>query len=227
MLKRFNAMKPRTKIILGCLVAIFIYGAMQQPPPSPPPGPYVPGGGGGGQAHNAPNNQNSQLLAQFEAQRDELAPKVKGCMEEMNRARADMAIAAANGGMPSPPSCEQDMQQWAYQLNLAETEIYRLKTGDTHSSFNQLNGVSPSTGGSAPSYYHPTTPSDDGTAAVDRWDRGAIRGTTMYKDEKGEEKELPTADYYYHDLETGQYVPSESSAPPNDGHDYQPMTPEE
>jgi hypothetical protein len=149
-------------------------------------------------------------------------------MEQSTRATNEMGAAAVNGViMNNRPPCEQYVNQWAMQLNVVNTEIYRLKTGDTHSSFNQLNGVSPSSGGGgAPSYYQPTTSSDDGTHAVDNWDRGAIRGTSMYKDENGEEKELPTADYYYHDLETGQYVPSDSSTAPNDGHDYEPMTPE-
>jgi hypothetical protein len=226
MLKRIKALKPRTKIILGCFLALAIYGAMQ-PQPTPLPR-YIPNEDGRVVPGPRPDDQSSQLLAQFEAQRDELAPKVKACMDEQTRAQADMAIAAANGVMPTEPPCTQYMLQWAQQLNVAETEIHRLKTGDWHSSFNQLNGVSPSSGGGgAPSFYRPSTPNDDGTNAVDRWDRGAIRGTTMYKDENGEEKELPTANYYYHDLETGQYVPSESSTPPNDGHDYQPMTPEE
>ena len=215
MLKKLKALPGRTKIILGCFLALFIYGAMQQPSPSPS-GHYVPGPNGGGGYTPRLDDQNQQLLAQFEAQRDELAPKVKACVEEQNRALQETAAAAINGGMVNnQPACSQYLLQWGQQLDVAQTEIYRLKTGDTHSSFNQLNGVSPSSRGSAPSYYRPSAPENDGTAAVDRWDRGAIRGTTMYKDENGDEKELPTANYYYHDLETGQYVPSESSTPPS------------
>ena len=215
---------------IGLLLGIFIYGAMrQQPLPSGRSGGTEPSEGpGGGQAASR-NDEKAKLLAYFEAQQAELAPKIKKCIEEQNQALQETAAAAINGEMVNKqPPCAQYMLQWGQQESVAETQIYRLKTGDYHSSFQQINGLpnAPS-GGSRPSYYRPSTPSDDGTHAVDNWDRGAIRGTSMYKNENGNEKELPTANYYYHDLETCQYVPSDSSTAPNDGHDYQPMTPEE
>jgi hypothetical protein len=135
-----------------------------------------------------------------------------------------------NGGtsMMSELPCQQQMQQIAAQVAFVETEIYRLKSGDWRSTLFQIQGIPQpgSSNGTAPSYDRRSTAGDDGTNAVDNWDRGAIRGTSLYRDENGETRELPTARYYYRNLETGQYVASESPNPPNDGQGYERMTPQ-
>jgi hypothetical protein len=123
----------------------------------------------------------------------------------------------------SRPQCEQSMPQWIAQESYLETEIYRIQTGDHSSSVCQVTGIQGeacNTGAGASS----RGSSDDGTGAVENWDRQAIRGTSIYTDEDGEQHELPTEPYYFRDRSTGKYIGSTSPNPPNDGRDYEVLT---
>jgi hypothetical protein len=233
-----KAMPLFAKIVLGCLLPLFIYVATR-PEPKPSDQSAMssgagPGGGSFGQhaqaGRGSEEEQRARVLEQLEAQDQEYLQAFQSCQAEVTRKQNQTAAALMNGGTPMMGElpCEEQMRRLAAQVALVETEIYRLKSGDWRSTLREIQGIPGpgSSGGSASSYDRPSGASSDGTEPVDNWDRGAIRGTSLYRDENGEEKELPTAPYYYHDRETGQYVPSESPYPPNNGHNYERMTPE-
>jgi hypothetical protein len=146
----------------------------------------------------------------------------------MEEATNQMQRAVMSGEMPvnSQPACAQSSPQWTAQAAFLEAQISRLKTGDTR-SLREITGFQTNPSGGPSAYYRPSTGGNDGgESAVESWDRGAIRGTSMYSGENGEQVELPTASYYYRNRETGQYLPSENPNPPNDGYDYERMTPQ-
>ena len=132
-----------------------------------------------------------------------------------------------NGQMPmnAQPACMQSYPQQLAQAAFLEAQISRLRTGDKR-SLQEIAGIRTGPSDGTPSYNHPSSGGDGAVNnAVDNGDPHVIRGTSLYTDENSRQVELPTARCYYHDRETGQYVPCESPIPPNDGYDYEPMTP--
>jgi hypothetical protein len=171
------------------------------------------------------DSARQQQLQQWLAKQAQLISLMNQCKAEMTRVTQEMQQAAMSGSgmMPAPPACEQNMPYWISQEALAETEIHRLQTGDTHSDVYDVSGIQrPSTSSPAS---HSSGSSDDGTAAVDNWDRAAIRGTTIYRSEDGTERELPTRDYYYRNRASGEIISSTQAEPPNDGRDYEQLQP--
>lgn len=184
---------------------------------------------GGGQS-GAPSGSSAeaarqQQLKQWLAKQAKLISLMKQCQVEMTRFTQQMQQAAISGSgmMPAPPACEENMPYWISQEALAETEIHRLQTGDTRSDVYDVSGI-PRPSNSGPSSGSSGS-SDGGVGSVDDWDRGAIRGTTIYVGEDGTRRELPTRDYYYRNRASGQIIASTESEPPNDGNDYERLQP--
>jgi hypothetical protein len=73
----------------------------------------------------------------------------------------------------------------------------------------------------------PSSSDDDGTEAVENATRQGIRGTSLYTDETGETHELPTRNYYFRDRSTGQMIGSDQPYAPNNGRDYEKLTPQQ
>ena len=180
---------------------------------------YRSGSGAGSGA-----GDQSAALAQFQSQQAQLLVQVRQCQAQMTEATNRMRDAAIQGQFYNArPQCEQSMPQWIAQESYLETEIYRIQTGDHSSSVCQVTGIqgeacNPGAGASS------RGSSDDGTGAVENWDRQAIRGNSIYTDEDGEQHELPTEPYYFRDRSTGKYIGSTSPNPPNDGRDYEVLT---
>lgn len=169
--------------------------------------------------------RQSAELAQFQSQQAQLMAQVNQCEAQMTKATNRMREAAIQGGFyDGRPECEQYMPQWTAQESYLETEIYRIQTGDRSSSVCQVTGIQGQAcnpgGGPASS----RASSDDGTGAVENWDRQAVRGNSLYTDEDGEQHDLPTQPYYFRDRASGQYIGSTSPNPPNDGRDYESLT---
>lgn len=166
---------------------------------------------------------NQQALAQFQSEQAQLQAQAAQCEQQMTAATNQQAAAAMNGQFYNPrPACEAQMPAYIARESYLETEIYRLQTGDTHSSMTDITGVQVGSRGDTPSS---RTRSNDGTGAVEDWDRGAIRGNSMYQDEDGEQHELATQDYYYRERSSGRIIGSSQSEPPNDGRDYERFQP--
>jgi hypothetical protein len=148
-------------------------------------------------------------LAQLQQAHAELMQRANECAGLINQSMAATQQSVINGGgvMP-PPACEADMQVWTAQAAMLEKEIHELATGD-HST--QVIDYVPRM--------------HDTSGSVDRYTRQAIRGTTLYRDESGETRELPIAPYYYRDRASGQIYPSDMSQAPADGHDYEQLQP--
>jgi hypothetical protein len=167
-------------------------------------------------------SQAPQQLAQFKAQQQQIQAQVQQCEQQMTQATNQMAAAAMQGGMyNSRPQCESMMPQWVSQEAYVETEIYRLQTGDRTSSLRQVTGIAPPDYSTGDANTGGRVNSDRAAGIVDRWDRGAIRGTSMYTDESGEQHELPTRNYYFRDKATGQMVGSDSPNRPNNQQDFE------
>lgn len=224
---KLKAVPLYVKIVLGCLIALFVYGGMHQPPtPRPHTDVQASYGRNGGAPENDGDSRN-QILQQYETQYAQVMAALNQCAAEMQQTTNQMQGAAMNGQMPmnAQPACMQAYPRQLSQAAFLEAQITRLRTGDTP-SLREITGIQADSMGGTPSYDHPSTSgNDDAGDAVDHWDRGAIRGTSLYIDENGRQVELPTARYYFHNRETGQYVPSDSPTPPNDGSDYAPVTP--
>ena len=167
-------------------------------------------------------DQKSQMVAQFEAQRMQITRQVQQCLNDTQRYQQAAAAAAMNGQMVPPPQCSQQMAQWTAQEAYLETEIYKLNGGDPNATVREVSGIAPSSGYS-PSSRRSAGSSDDGTGAVEDWDRGAIRGTSIYTDEGGEQHELPTRSYYFRDRSSGEIVGSDHPYAPNNGRDYEEL----
>ena len=251
MWSKLKAIPVVPKIVIGCVVLLGIWGVTRHRAPQPvhqndvdccafpeedrgrqggvPADPNGGGeeNGGGGQGERG-GGADSQLLAQYEAREAVLRPKIQECMQESQAATLQGGMQAGSGVFTdNQPPCMQYLMQWGTEETTLQTEIYRMKTGDRTSSVAKINGVRIGPSGGGGSYYRPSSGSNDGgEGAVENYSRQAIRGNSIYRDENGQEHELPTASYYYHDLESGRYVASESPNAPNDGHDYEPMTPQ-
>ncbi len=169
------------------------------------------------------SSANQQALSQFRAEQVQLQARAAQCEREMTDATNRQAMAAMNGQFyNNRPPCEAQMPAYIARESYLETEIYRLQTGDRFSSMTEITGVQVGSRGDTPSY---RTNSNDGTRAVEDWDRAAVRGTSLYNDEDGEQHELPTRDYYFRDRSSGQIISSSQPNPPNDGRDYEHFQP--
>jgi hypothetical protein len=168
------------------------------------------------------DEQKRRMVAQFEAQRMQITRQVQQCLNDTQRYQQAAAMAAMNGQMVPPPQCSQSMAQWTAQEAYLETEIYKLNGGDPNATVRQVSGIAESPGYGSGSR-RSAGASDDGTGAVEDWDRGAIRGTSLYTDEGGEQHELPTRSYYFRDRSSGQIVGSDQPNPPNNGRDYEEL----
>jgi hypothetical protein len=207
------------------VVGLYVIGLADRP--SHARGGYTPasyhgdsGGQFGGDSNGSnDSNDQSRALGQFKAQQQQLMAQVYQCEAQMNQATQQMAQAAMNGGMVNNrPQCEQYMPQWTAQEAYLETEIYRIQTGDHKSTVRQITGIT------GPTNSAPSAGGDDGTGAVENWDRQAIRGNSLYTDESGQTHELPTRPYYFRDRSSGQIIGSDSPNAPNDGRDYEQFT---
>ncbi len=166
-----------------------------------------------------------QYLAKYQARQAQVQAQAQACTVQMQQMTNQYAIAAMNGQMPMGQApCQQYMPQLIAEEAFLEGQIYRLQSGDYHSSLTQITGVQVG-GTSAGSYYHPEN--DGGLSAVERYDRQAIRGTSIYADEDGEQHELQTQPYYYRNRSTGDIIHSNQPNPPNDGRDYERFTAQE
>jgi hypothetical protein len=168
------------------------------------------------------SDEAGQQLATFKAQQAQLMAKVYQCERQMTQATNEMGAAAMRGQMVNNrPPCEQYMPQWTAQEAYLETEIYRIQTGDRTTSLRTITGIQGDSGSTSRPSRGPD--SDDGTRAVEDWDRGAIRGTSIYTDGDGGRHELPTRPYYFRDRASGQIIGSDQSSAPNDGRDYEQL----
>lgn len=184
---------------------------------------------GGEQAVDPPaetgSDGRSQLLGTYQAQYAQLQERAKDCAQQMTEATNRQAMAAMNGEMYSArPACEAEMPQIIAQEAFLETEMYKLQGGDPNASVREVSGIAPPQYGSSSAYS--SSPSDSGTDAVERFDRQAIRGNSLYTDETGEERELPTRNYYFRDRVSGALIGSDSPNPPNNGRDYEVIEPQ-
>ena len=158
-------------------------------------------------------------LAQFQAQQMQIQSQVQRCEAQMTEATNRQAMAAMNGQMYNQrPACEQAMPQLIAQEAYVETEIQRINDPSDHRSLREITRIAPPTpSGDSVGY----RPANDGTDAVDRYDRQVVRENSRYTDENGEQHELPTRNTYYRDRSSGQIIGTDQSNPPNDGRDYE------
>jgi hypothetical protein len=185
--------------------------------------------GDGGQTRQASDGGRGQALAQWKQRQAQLQAAMQQCQVQMNAVTQQMRESAMSGSgmMPAPPPCEQQMPYWISQEALAETEIHRQETGDTSSDVYDVTGLPRPSSGSGGSSSSGSGSGDDGTGAVEDWDRAAIRGTGIYAGDDGEQYELPNSGYHYKDRNSGQIITTNSPDAPNDGHDYEPLQPVE
>ncbi len=173
----------------------------------------------------APRSDQNQALIQYKAEQSQLMAQASQCEREMTEATNRQAQAAMNGQFYNArPACEAQMPAYISREAFLETEIYRLQTGDRTSSMSQITGVQVGSRADTPRAAG-SGRSSDGTEAVEDWDRGAIRGTSLYNDEDGQTHELATQDYYYRDRSSGRIIGSSQPNPPNDGRDYEQFQP--
>ena len=228
-LARLKALPRAAKIVLGILMVGLIYGAAHQEPK-----PY--GGGRDIVDSNNPTvvhsgNDGSSALATLQAQHDRLSRQATDCVRQMNENQANWAAAAMNGQMPvSQPECAAQMATWAAQMKSIEIEEQRLEGGG---GYYAGGGGGSYGGGAQPNLNHPMDSSyiddmqrnsDRALESADRYDRNAIRETSMYTDANGNQVELPTQNYYSQNDQTGAYVGSQNNTVPNDTSTYTPMT---
>ena len=233
---RLKALPVGAKIILGLLVIGVLYGAAHQNPhPYPPNGPYGP--------YNSPSGQNLQdnrsAYAALQAQHTALGQQAMACAQQMQANQANWAAGAMNGQMPvSEPACAQQMPIWVAQMKGLEARMQQMQGGgaggySAGSGGGYSNGGYYAGGGAQPNYNHPMDDSyihdmernsDRAIDAADRYDRNAIRGTSMYTNADGQQVEMPTENYYNRNEQTGQYVGSDNNTVPNDTSTYTPVT---
>lgn len=166
----------------------------------------------------------SRYLAQFKAQQFQIQTKERDCTIQMQQTSNQWYTHA--GQMPGGlPPCEQYMPQLIAQEAYVEGVIYRLQTGDVRCTLAEITGVQVG-GSSGGSYYRPSTPQNDGTAAVENYSRESIRGNNLYTDESGNVTERALSPYLYRNRVTGEYLPANQPYVPNDGRDYEQLTPQ-
>jgi hypothetical protein len=233
MLEKLKAMPTYFKVLLGVTFLFLIYMSARSGS-----GPLSHSSSESGEGddvfgarteHAAPNQETKdQLIAKFESQSAQLMSSAQECHDQSTAASQQ---AVMNGMMPSEAPCMQNYARWISQVALLQTYIARLKSGNMNITVCEANGnISGCQGLEAsapPSSYGERETSSNGdreTAATDDWDRGAIRGTSIYVDRYGERHELTTAPYYFEDTTHGTYVPSNSPTPPDNQENYVPMT---
>lgn len=253
MWKRFKALPKWAKIVISCVVVLFIYGATHR---KPEPGP----------GSNVDDETKRQMLEKYKAEDAQLMARYQQCQAQINQYMRQQTQAAEMGaGMIAAPACQQSQQQILTQALEAEVEIYRLNTGDYHSTVKEIiarvtgqsggggdapagseGGYAPSSGGYVPSSggyvssgsgYLPANNgaasdyissmeanSDAALRSVDQYDRNAIQGNSNYTDQYGDQHSLPNSPYYYQNTTTGEYVPTETQTVPDNQNSYTPMT---
>jgi hypothetical protein len=236
MFKTIKAMPALPKIILGSLLLLGLYGLTHRRhvQSSDFENGHVVASSDDLNPHGARPRATDeaelaqQYLARFKSQQAQVQARAKDCMEQMQQATNQMAIAAMNGQMMNArPACEASMPQWTAQEAYLETVIYQLQTGDVHSTMQQITGVQVGQSNSR-SYDRSSGAGDDGgIGAVENYDRQAIRGTSLYDEEDGTQHELPTESYYFRDRASGHIISSSLPDPPNDGRDYEALTPQQ
>jgi hypothetical protein len=249
MWKKFKALPAFVKIVIACLVVLFIYGAAHRKPD------YDNHNFGPGYGPEPVNDDaKKQTLERLKARDAQLMAQYQQCQAQINQyMQQQMQSAQMGGGMIAPPACQQSQQQVLTQALESEVQFYRVSTGDYHSTVREIiaretgqsggqgsgegsggyyapaggraaSYYSPS-GGQSPSYYNPSTGSNDGgIAAVEQWDRNVIRENENYTDQDGETHELPSAPNYYQNNNTGEYVATPTEAPPDNQNSYTPLT---
>jgi hypothetical protein len=230
---KLKAMPTYGKVILGVVFLFFVYVSGhhgRRPTPSPFIGPGPNGEDDGPRAERASLDENSksQLIAKYEAESAQIMASVQKCHDDSVAAAQN---AAMNGMMPGEAPCTQNYPQWMARGALLATYIQRLKTGNMNLTVCEANanvrGCGALEASAPPSSLRDGETSSNGDReleATDRWDRGAIRGTSIYVDRYGEKHELATAPYYFEDVVHGTYIPSNSSTPPDNAGDYVLMT---
>lgn len=237
MLSQLKAMPTYVKVALGVMLVLLVYASGR---PRPSPGPTSDNSLSGlfgldrdsdkpRSGHAAlDENSKSQLIAKYEAQAAQIYAATVKCHDESVAASQQ---AAMNGMMPGESPCTQNYPQWVAQTALLQTYIARLKSGNMSITVCEANGnmrgcqgLEASAPPSSVGEGETASNGDRETEATDRWDRGAIRGTSIYLDRYGEKHELRTAPYYFEDTVHGTYVPSDSPNPPDNSENYVPMT---
>jgi hypothetical protein len=163
--------------------------------------------------HRSSGDKKGRLLAQYQAQYNQLNSQMTQCYQQMQ------ALIATGGA----PPCEQYMGMWTAELAVAQTNVYRIQTGNYQATILEVTGVQvtpSSSGGLVKS--SDVSGSDNG---VGDWDRAELHGTSLYTDENGEQHELATANYYYRNKTTGDMVPTNTETPPDYQHDWEEMQP--
>jgi len=157
-------------------------------------------------------DNKARLLAQYQAQYAQLNSQMTQCYQQMQ-------ATIATGGAPL---CEQSMPMWTAQLAVAQTNVYRIQTGNYQATVEQVTGVQVTPSSSGGLVRASDVDSDNG---VGDWDRAELHGTSLYTDENGEQHELATANYYYRNKATGDMVATETETPPDYQHDWEEMQP--
>lgn len=110
------------------------------------------------------------------------------------------------------------------QVNVAlmaklEAEITRLQTGANVEPMDfVLMGSSSRPSSSA------GTPISDSSNGAGRFSREAILGQSKYTDSDGKEYQLANQPYYFKDRVSGTVVGSDYAQPPDNQHDWEPLT---
>ena len=160
--------------------------------------------------HSSSSNR-SRLLAQYQGQENQIQAQMTQCYAQMQQ-------LIATGGAPP---CEQSMGLWNVELAVAQTNVYRIQTGNYQATIEQVTGMQVTPSASS-GLVKSSDASDNG---VGDWTRAELHGTSLYADENGEQHELATANYYYRNKTTGDMVASETETPPDYQHDWQEMQP--
>lgn len=152
---------------------------------------------------------HAQDMQTYTQQHAQLMGQMNRCQAVVERGMMMMRNGAMSGNpvvVPLPP-CWNDRAQQIAQLAFIETQIYHLQNPGDHTS--HVCDVTAAC----------NTPSPR-TAPNANYDRGAIRGTSIYTDSFGEEYELPTNTYVYRDRASGRIFGGDQP-PPNNGRDYE------
>jgi hypothetical protein len=167
-----------------------------------------------------------QRLAQLQSQQAQVVSQMTACKTQLEQASQQAAAAAMQGQFYNgQPQCQSYMPLWIAQEAVLETNIYRIQTGNYNATVLEVSGVQVGPEYSRSLVSSSRGSSDDGTGAVEDWDRGAIRGTQMYRDESGQEQELANHNFYYRNRSTGELVPTQLQNPPDNQHDWELLQP--
>jgi hypothetical protein len=125
MWKKFKALPPALKIVLVCLFGMFVVAiAISKPKPSPGPGP------------NMDDETKKQMLEKYKAEDAQLMAQYQQCQAQLNQDARQQTQSTEPG--EALPACQQNQQRLLAQALEAEVEIYRLNTGDYHSTVKEI-----------------------------------------------------------------------------------------